>query len=378
MRSRADVTGRLLIGLTLAVLAAFLIGLSLQRPPVMALRHVLFAAGVLPLILGAMLYFVPVLTRSMPAHGGILSIPPAALALGIGVVFALSGVADLLPLLAGVALLLVCIEIAWMLHRRARVLGAPHPGIDWYVYALMALVLALAMIVSRAFWPEHWAAARTVHLHLNLFGFLGLTAVGTLRVLLPTALGETDSEAAPFLRRQLPVAAFGALAIAGGAAFSTPLAILGALTWLWTAVQLLRALGKGRWRRLTWHSAATSLAAAASGWTLLLLAGLAHALGAVPSAGLFAVLVCAFLLPLVTGATGHLLPVWRWPGRATAAQLRMRRRLTQFSAVRVGAFWVSAAAGLAGLDYAFLPAALALAAYLVQVLAAFVAVRVTD
>ena len=46
MTSGADRTGGLLVGLTLAVLAAFMIGLSLQRLPVMALRHVLFAAGV--------------------------------------------------------------------------------------------------------------------------------------------------------------------------------------------------------------------------------------------------------------------------------------------------------------------------------------------
>ena len=378
MTSRADRSGWLLVALSLAVLTAFLIGLSWQRPPVMALRHVLFAAGVLPLILGAMLYFVPVLTRSLPAHGAILLIPPAAFALGIGVVFGLSGHVEALPLLAGGVLLLVCIEIAWMLRRRARVLGAPHPGIDWYVYALIALVLALAMIVSRAFRPEYWAAARNLHLHLNLFGFLGLTAIGTLRVLLPTALGEADPASSPFLRRQLPVAASGALAIAVGAAVWPPLAMLGALAWLWTGVQLLFALRKWRGRWLHRHAASTGLAAAVLGWVLLLLAGMAHAVGYVASDALFAVLIFAFLLPLVTGATGYLLPVWRWPGRATPAQAQMRHRLTQFSAARVGAFWFSAATGIAGYDYAAVPGALALALYLLQVLLAFVRVRVTD
>lgn len=375
MTSRADRTGQLLVGLTLTVLAVFLIGLSLQRVPVMALRHVLFAAGVLPLILGAMLYFVPVLTRSTPAHGMILLIPPVAFALGLGVVVALSGYADLLPLLAGGILLLVCIEIVWMLRRRVRVLGTPHPGIDWYVYALVSLAFALAMIVSRAFWPEQWVIARNVHLHLNLFGFLGLTAIGTLRVLLPTVLGEADPASALFLRRQLPVAAFAALAIAFGAAFWKPLAILGTLAWLWTVVQLLIAMRTRRGRWLHWHAASTSLMVAGLGWTLLLLAGIAHALGYVASDALFAVLIFGFLLPLVTGATSHLLPVWRWPGRATPAQARMRQRLTQFSAARAGAFWISAAAGFAGYEYFFVPGVLALASYLVQVLTAFISVR---
>lgn len=372
---RADRTGWLLIGLALAALSAFLVGLASPKPSVVALRHVLFACGVLPLILGAMLYFVPVLTRSAPARGMILVVPPAAFALGIGVVLALSGRFDALPLLAGGVLSLASVEIAWMLRRRARVLGAPHPGIDWYVYALAALVLALAMILSRAFWPEQWAVARNAHLHLNLFGFLGLTAIGTLRVLLPTALGEADPASALFLRRQLPVAAFAALAIAIGAAVWLPLALLGALAWMWVTIQLLLALRTWRWRWLRWHAASTSLVAAALGWLLLSLAGIAHAFGYAASDALFALLIFGFLLPLVTGATSHLLPIWRWPGRATSAQARMRQLLTQFSAIRVGAFWASALAGFTGYEHAAVPGALAMAVYLAQVVMAFSSVR---
>lgn len=370
-----DKSGWLLSGLALLVLAAFLAALVLQQSHPVALRHVLFAVGVMPLILGSMLYFVPVLTRSRPVKGALLLVPAAALLLGMAVVFAMSYQPVGLPGLAACVLLLVSIELGWILRRRARVLGAPHAGIDWYVYALAMLALALVMIVSRAFWPEHWPAVRNMHLHLNLFGFIGLTAVGTLRVLLPTVLGVTDPVSLLFLRRQLPVVVLGALAIALGAAFSVYLAICGALAWMWTAVQLLRALRQWNGRWLGWHAASTSLGAAAYGWLLLLAAGIGHALGVISSEAMFAVLIFGFLLPLVTGATSHLLPVWRWPGRATDSQSRMRRRLVRFSGIRVLAFWSSAVAGLVDLEHAFVPAALALAVYLVQTVTAFLSVR---
>lgn len=378
MTRNADRTGWLLSGLALLVLVAFLAGLVLRQPPPVAIRHVLFAIGVMPLILAAMLYFVPVLTRSRPAHGAMLLVPAVALLLGIAVVSALSSRPAWLPELAACALLLVCVELGWILRRRVRVLGTPHPGMDWYLYALAALCLALSMIISGVFWPEHWGAARNIHLHLNLFGFLGLTAVGTLRVLLPTVLGETDPASLLFLRRQLPVAVFGALAIALGAAFSVYLAICGALAWMWAGVQLLRALHQWNGRWLHWHAASTSLGAAAIGWLLLLATGIGHALGLISSEAMFAALIFGFLLPLVTGATSHLLPVWRWPGRATEAHSRMRQVLVRFSGIRVLAFWSSAVAGLVNLEHAFVPAALALAVYLVQTVTAFVSVRIAS
>jgi len=46
----------------------------------------------------------------------------------------------------------------------------------------------------------------------------------------------------------------------------------------------------------------------------------------------------AFLLPLVTGALSQLLPVWRYPGRRTAARDRMRGALVKAGAVRAVLF----------------------------------------
>lgn len=371
---QADLAGRVLVGLIFGALAALVSGLILQAAPAVVWRHILFAAGVMPLILGAMLYFVPVLTRSVPANT-VLLLPVGAFVLGIGAVLGLQARPQWLPALAAIGVVMVCIEFAWVWRRRLSTLGGAHPGVDWYLCALAALALALVLIASRAFWPEYWAATRIVHLHLNILGFLGLTAIGTLRVLLPTVLGERDPAALPFLRRQLPYAAAGTLAISIGAAYGLPLALLGALAWLWTAVSMLRALSLCPLRQLPSRGAGIALAAAALGWLLVLIAGAVHGLGGLNADAALALLLYLFILPLVTGATSHLLPVWRWPGPVSAAHGRMRARLTAYGSLRVAAFWASALLTVAEFEFAAVPAAIAMLAYLIQVALAFAAGR---
>lgn len=370
---QGELAGSVLVGLICGALGALMAGLIMQPASALVWRHVLFAVGVMPLILGAMLYFVPVLTRSAPADV-VLLLPMGAFVLGVGVVFSLQAQSPWLPTLALIGVVLVCTEIAWVWRRRQAALGGAHAGVDWYLCALVALALALALIASRAVWPEYWAATRIMHLHLNLLGFLGLTAIGTLRVLLPTALGERDPEALTFLRRQLPYAASGALAVSLGAAYWLPLAVLGALAWLWPSILMLRAFSRCCARRLPLRGAGLALVAAALGWLLVLIAGIAHGLGGLSADTTLALLLYLFLLPLVTGATSHLLPVWRWPGAVTDAHAVMRARLTANSSLRVAAFWLSALLAVAGIEYAVVPAALAMLGYIAQVLMAFVRV----
>jgi len=366
-------TNKLLLALIVTALIALPAGLALQAAPALVWRHVVFAAGIMPLILGAMLYFVPVLTRSASANRALV-LPIAALILGVWVVVDLQSGMTRIPLLAAGAALIVATLMAWIWQRRRRVFGTPHPGIDWYFYALAALLLALLLIVGRAFWPEYSGHARVMHLHLNLIGFLGLTAVGTLRVLLPTVLGAPDPGALRFLRRQLPFALLGTLAIAVGAAFAPPLALLGALAWLSPAVGLVLGLANQESGRRLPTGAGIALAAAAIGWLAVLLAGAVHGLGALSADKLLQLLLFLFLLPLVTGATSYLLPVWRWPGAATAAQQAMRGRLTAGSGVRVAGFWLSALLVSLDIGVAAVPALVVLVAYIVQVLFAFLRV----
>lgn len=364
-----------LISLVVTVLMACFAALILQDAPAVIWRHVLFAVGVMPLILGAMLYFIPVLTRTSPAEGTVLLVPVGAFLLGVSAVIGFRYAPGLVPLSAGLVLVLVVLEFVWAWRRRAQAFGSVHPGVNWYLAALVALMLALSLVASRTVWPEGWSANRLMHLHLNLFGFLGLTAISTLRVLLPTVLAEQDKSTHGFLRQQLPIASAGALAIAIGAAYWPPLSVLGALFWIWPSVSMLHSLG--RYRQSWWgmQSAGISLGGALMGWLLVLCAGIAHGYGAVSTDAVMAWLLYLFLLPLVTGASSYLLPVWRWPGRQSVAHAQMRARLTAFSGLRVAAFGLSAVLVAVDIRVAPLPAALAMLSYLLQVLFAFLRVR---
>jgi hypothetical protein len=80
---------------------------------------------------------------------------------------------------------------------------------------------------------------------------------------------------------------------------------------------MLRAFSRCCAHRLPLQGGGLALVAAALGWLLVLIAGIAHGLGGLSADTTLALLLYLFLLPLVTGATSHLLPVWRWPGAVT-------------------------------------------------------------
>ena len=361
----------ILTGLVVLALVAFSLGISGLHPAPAVWRHMLFALGVLPMILGAMLYFVPVLTRTAPAPHGMLWLPAAAAVLGVSTVIALTQQASAVSWIAGLVLVVVLLEVGWVWRRRNRTLGSAHPGMYWYLAALIALLLALVAVVLREAYWEYWPSLRNFHLHLNLLGFLGMTAIGTLRVLLPTALVITDAAAATYLRRFLPYAVIATASIAVGAAVWPPLSWFGAVVWLWPALILLKGLRRDRLRCLGMHHAALALAAAAVGWLLIVAAGLAHGLALMNADTLMRLLVFLFLLPLVTGASSYLLPLWRWPGQMTEAHAQMRAQLMRLSGVRVLAFYLSAGLALLNIEGAQIPAMAALLGYLAQIGYAF-------
>jgi hypothetical protein len=250
---------------------------------------------------------------------------------------------DAVAWIAGMLLIVVTLEVAWIWQRRNHVLGSAHPGLYWYLAALAALLLALTAIVLRQVYMEYGLSLRTFHLHLNLLGFLGLTAIGTLRVLLPTTFAVPDTAANTYLRVQLPYVIAATVCIALGAAVWPPLSWLGGVVWLWSAVLLLQAIRYERLRGLGVHHAASALSAACLGWFLMLVAGFAHGLGGLSAYTLMWLLMFLFLLPLVTGASSYLLPLWRWPGKMTQAHTHMRAQLMRFSGLRVLAFNLSVA-----------------------------------
>ena len=351
----------------LAFLAALLLPLLLHVPAAV-LWHLLFAAGAMPLIFAAMLYFTPVLTRSRGARGAVAWLPPLALLAGAGAFAGLAFAPDAVyRLFAPLALFAALVLWVWMWRRARTCLAPPHPGLYWYLAAVACLVFGLGAIVAAGIWPAGWSLLRRAHLHLNLLGFIGLTALGTLQVLLPTVRNVADAQAAARLRADLKWALSGALAIAAGAAVWTPFAPIGFVLWSIPLVRFARAAlrlhGRALWSA---DSAAPALAGALIGLVLALASGAAHALGLLPASASLRLYVAAFLLPLVTGATSHLLPLWLHPDNSAAAHARARARLQCGGRVRTIMFVGGGLLWAGGADWAAYVAASALAIYLVQ------------
>ena len=332
----------LLAGNAIAMMVCTLLLWLFGEVPAALAAHLTLALGIMPLILAAMAYFVPVLTRSDGAPPAIESMAVLAWLGGAAMVASLLGGVARNPV-AGIALTIVGALLAakaaatvlvWTLLRARRSLGAAHPGLAWYVAALGFLLLALACVPLLLLWPERFGALRLVHLHANLAGFVGLAAIGTLQVLLPTAAGRWDKQAASRLAQDLKFALAGAallalgagfsgfLAAAGAALFCVPLARMGRV-WLFDyADQIGRP-----------HGASAALGAACVGLIGLLIAGVAHGLAHLGAHGAIAGFVLAFLVPLVSGAAMQLLPVWLRPGRQDAWHERLRAALGRYSGV---------------------------------------------
>jgi hypothetical protein len=307
--------------------------------------HIAFALGVLPLILSAMAYFVPVLTRS--ATAGAAARWPALLAWAGGAVAVVSFATDFSPtgltLAAAMGTLAAFGLGGWTLARARQMLGPRHRGLDWYLAALGFLLLALLAVILMRWFPAQRGGLRLFHLHANLLGFVGLAALGTLQVLLPTCIGVADPDAALRLRRDLKWAAGGALLIALGvsplpasvATAGLPLALLGAVLYGMVVLRMLRAWhSRHRAALLQPHGAAPSLTAAALGLLTLLALGVAHGIGWLPARPAIAGFVVAFLLPLVSGAAAHLLPVWLRPGPQGPWHRALRTRLCRWGGLR--------------------------------------------
>lgn len=324
--------------------AGILLITGLASPQLAA--HIAFALGVLPLILAAMSYFIPVLTRG--ATAGLAAWLPPALAWSGGALAVLSFASDFWP--TGLALAATLGGSAalslggWALYRAEKMFGPRHRGLDWYLAALAFLLLALLAVLLMPLLPERRNSLRLFHLHANLLGFVGLTALGTLQVLLPTCLGRADPGSVLRLRRDLKWATLGAVLISLGASSLLPaffsaatagLAVLGAALYGWV---VLRMLYSWHWTfgesLCDAHGAAPSLAAAALGWLCMLGLGIAHAVGWLPARPAVAGYVIAFLLPLVSGAAAHLLPVWIRPGRQSPWHDALRARLCRWGGVR--------------------------------------------
>ncbi len=350
--------------------AAFVLPWAVPLPP-SAHTHLALAMGIMPLIFGAMTHFVPVLTRSKTPHAGVRTIPALMLTAGALAVFSFAAANQIYYFAAFLALAAAAIFFGWVISRASGPLNKPHPCLHWYLAAIACLMLALAAVAAMALWPEQRLALKRLHLHLNTLGFIGLTAIATLQVLLPTAAGRFDPQAAARLRQDLKWAIGGTLLIAAGTAWLKPLAWLGAMMWAVPLIHLGKAwlvLYAGEIRHL--HGAAPSLAMALAGFAAALLFGVLHAGGILGTTGTAHAFILAFLFPLVTGAASQLLPVWARPGPQTAWHAQTRQKLGLAGGIRGMLFLAGGI--LLGLNWrsGLLLAMAALIAFLIQLMLA--------
>ena len=331
--------------------ALTLLGLGSQ----LAVAHLAFAVGIVPLILAAMSHFVPVLTRTGDPGRGITYLPIAAQLAGLLAVAAMQGLVPRWLLQVAIAgdLVLAAFLLSWIAGRVRATLGSPHPGWRWYGAALGCLMLALLSVLLIPLWSNYWQALRIFHMHLNALGLVGLAAIGTLPVLVPTAMASPDPDAAGWLRRRLWLVVGGALIIATGSAIRWPFAVPGAAVLVLTSLSLV-----GQWsrrygfRKLLADGVAASLLVAPLGLLLTIMAGVMHGAGLGSGRATLLAWFAAFLLPLVSGALSQLLPVWRWPGPVTPARRAMRDRLAACGSWRAGLWLAAAIALLAGQELA--------------------------
>lgn len=328
--------------------------------------HTVMALGMLPLIFAVMAYFVPVLTRTGAEDKTVRLLPLLALAGGGLTVAGMAGIYAGVQAGALLTLMAAFAQLGWMHRRRVQSLGAPHPCLAWYQAALGFLLLGLLAIFAGTRWPEYWILLRRLHLHFNLLGFVGLTAVGTLQVLLPTAGGYPDPKSAQRLRAGLKYAVAGTLLIGTGAAWLSWLAWLGLLVWMIPLSQL--SLATLRRRAPMRRGAATAMSSALLGYVLVLLSGGLHSLGLLAPRLSVTLFFLVFLLPLVTGAASYLLPLWWRPGAGQAWTLRVRSGLERGSLWRALIFPACGGLLLAGTGWAVYPAVAMLLVFIGQIL----------
>jgi hypothetical protein len=353
----------LLLAATLALLVA---GIALPRVAVLPSpfwAHLVLAVGIMTLITAAMQHFVPVLSRSRGAGPWLARLPWLMAAAGVLALPALAGLADYglisvaaAPALAGAATMLV-----WMRRTGRASVGPAHPGLAWYLAAMACLALGLAAALLIPWLPGWHMALRAFHVHINLYGFVGLTAVGTLQVLMPTLSNRADPGVGLRLRQDLKWALAGALALAAGkAAELDSLVWAGLAGWAWPLARLALAWGRLYGREIIRLSGGEPVLAASLAGFACALAGAAQGLDQP-----LAVFLPGFLFPLVSGAAGHLAPVWLRPGVATPWHEASRRTLNRLAGIRALLFLSSAALPVLGYKCAGMPGLAALFWFLI-------------
>jgi nitrite reductase (NO-forming) len=209
--------------------------------------------------------------------------------------------------------------------------------VRYYVAAAASLAAGVALgiwMANPATGADLHARLYVAHIALNVFGWVGLTAVGTLLLLWPTVLrtrlGDGTDAAA---RTALPLLAGGVLVVSGASLAGLPLGVAaGTLVYLLGLVSVVREAVLQARQALPTTFAAWSLAAAMA-WLAFSVGalGVSVATAATPTEAVAGLgwlpipLLAGFAVQLLLGALSYLVPMvsGRGPqaGKAAAAEL---------------------------------------------------------
>jgi len=366
------------VAVTLLTFIAASIFVLLRGSAAIVSYHLIFAVGILPLILGAMVHFLPVLARSK-TPGNFIRILPAIATIG-GILATINfAFPKAMPygVYLGVVIIIITVAglVVWAYRLRVGAIGKPHPCLDWYLAALLCLFIALGAILMGYFIPAQRAALRLLHLHLNTLGFIGITALGTLQVLLPTAAQRPDPIVASRMHKHLKWVVAGTVIIACGAAWHHNLAWIGVILMTVPIIDIFKS-----WIQLyskaifKIHGAAPALAAALCGYVIALIIGSIHGYHQ-PHFNPIATFIIAFLMPLVTGAVSYLLPLWLRPGQQTPWHQAARRHLGYGGGLRALIFMAGGVMVGLGHELGWYLAVFTTGTFLAQTLLLFMMVR---
>ncbi len=339
-RANAVVLGWLLAS---AVLAALPDG-WLPAPRWLAL-HTLFVGAATTAIIVWSAHFAAALTRAAAASRlGLIArlgmIQVGAVLVLLGTPQSWTGVLDVGAALIAGAVVWHLIALTGMLRRAV----APRLGVvvRWYIAAALLLLaggFAGVLIAAGAPGPVPLPRLVAAHVVLMLFGWLGMTVIGTLITLWPTVLRtRMDARSDTAARRALVLCASGVVIAAAGFVLPAwPLTVAGLLGYAGGVLVALQPLVAAARQRPPSTGAAWSLAAALA-WFV---AVLARTLLACASAGadtvvsvvdrLVPAVAVGFLGQVVLGALTGLLPTVLGGGphavRAAIARLEIAWRL---------------------------------------------------
>lgn len=219
-----------------------------------------------------------------------------------------------------VALAVAAHAVVLWLQLRAALPARFGPLVRYYVAAALVFLGGIAIGATMGVVGDPTLTDRLVtgHIVLNAYGWIGLTALGTLVLLWPTVLhARMDDRADAAGRHALPVLVGGLLAAAAGALFDLRVLVaVGMAVWVLGALRI----GAEGWRQARSMPPRTF-----AGWSLA--AAFAWVIVAAGALGVRAVtspdwatlraeyllilgpLVAGFAVQLLTGALSHLMPV---------------------------------------------------------------------